>query len=148
MKSSISCVRQIQFKFPINQLVTIFSLAMSDHQQFIENGIDPNIISRTRQQEDDTLMNGNKSLCENILSQESQCKRIDVTFRDCLPQILATCVINLTVIQAGINMTFSSILIPQLSGSESDIKIDIDSASTIASIVTISIAIGEILPGS
>jgi MFS family permease len=69
-------------------------------------------------------------------------------FRDVLPQIAASCAINLVVIQAGINMAFSSILIPQLSAPESDIRIDLDSSSNLASIVTISIALGALVCGS
>jgi hypothetical protein len=68
-------------------------------------------------------------------------------FKDSIPQIIASCSINLTVIHAGINMSFSSILIPQLSVPESDIKIDLDSSSTVASIVTLSIALGALACG-
>jgi MFS family permease len=66
---------------------------------------------------------------------------------DSMPQVVASCVINLTVIQAGINMAFSSILIPQLSQPDSDIQIDLDSSSTVASIVTLSIAAGALVCG-
>lgn len=69
-------------------------------------------------------------------------------FKDAVPQIVASCAINLIVIQAGINMAFSSILIPQLSEPASDIKIDLDSSSNLASIVTISIAFGALTCGS
>jgi facilitated trehalose transporter len=44
-------------------------------------------------------------------------------------------------------MAFSAILIPQLSLPDSDIKIDLNSASTVASIVTLSIAFGALLAG-
>lgn len=71
----------------------------------------------------------------------------EMRLRDAIPQILASCAINLTVIQAGINMAFSSILIPQLSLPESDIQIDLDSSSTVASIVTLSIASGALVCG-
>jgi facilitated trehalose transporter len=71
-----------------------------------------------------------------------------IRFRDALPQIVASCAINLVVIQAGINMAFSSILIPQLSEPDSDIQIDLDSSSNLASIVTISIAMGALVCGS
>lgn len=70
-----------------------------------------------------------------------------LSFKDSFPQIVASCAINFVVIQAGINMSFSSILIPQLSGPESDIKIDLDSSSTVASIVTLSIALGALFCG-
>ncbi|CAG9808596.1 unnamed protein product [Chironomus riparius] len=68
-------------------------------------------------------------------------------FRDTIPQIVASCAINLPVIHAGINLTFSSILIPQLTKPESDIQIDLDSSSTVASIVTVSTALGALVCG-
>jgi len=89
----------------------------------------------------------------NLLSAAAVEKRPEteapkVRFRDAVPQVFASCAINLIVIQAGINMAFSSILIPQLSESESDIRIDLDSSSNVASIVTISIALGALVCGS
>ncbi|CAO1423911.1 unnamed protein product [Diamesa hyperborea] len=72
---------------------------------------------------------------------------LKIKWRDAVPQIVASCSINCLVIQAGINMAFSSILIPQLSLPDSDILVDVNSASTIASIVTISIAIGSFFCG-
>lgn len=72
----------------------------------------------------------------------------EIKFQDAIPQMLASCSMNLIVIQAGINMAFSAILIPQLSESASDIKIDLDSSSNLASIVTIFIAIGALTCGS
>lgn len=71
-----------------------------------------------------------------------------LSFKDSIPQIMASCAINFTIIQAGINMSFSSILIPQLSAPESDIQIDLDSSSTVASIVTLSIALGSLSCGT
>lgn len=71
-----------------------------------------------------------------------------VRLQDAVPQIVASCAINLIVIQAGINMAFSSILIPQLSLPESEIKVDLDGSSNVASIVTVSIAIGALVCGS
>lgn len=71
-----------------------------------------------------------------------------IRFQDAIPQMLASCAMNLIVIQAGINMAFSAILIPQLSESASDIKIDLDSSSNLASIVTIFIALGALTCGS
>ena len=68
-------------------------------------------------------------------------------FKDTIPQIVASCAINLPVIHAGINLTFSSILIPQLTKPESDIQIDLDSSSTVASIVTVSTALGALVCG-
>lgn len=77
--------------------------------------------------------------------------RVDVSpkikLKDAVPQIAASCAINLLVIHVGVNMAFSSILIPQLAEAESDIKIDLDSSSNIASIVTISVALGALVCG-
>lgn len=70
-----------------------------------------------------------------------------IKFTDAIPQIVASFAINLNVIQAGINMAFSSVLIPQLSEDTSNIKIDLDSSSNLASIVTISIALGALTCG-
>lgn len=73
-----------------------------------------------------------------------------IKLKDALPQIIATFAINSIVVQAGINMTFSSILIPQLTESEDEhnIKLDLDSSANLASIVTISIALGALVCGS
>lgn len=72
----------------------------------------------------------------------------NLKFSDAIPQIAASCAVNFVVIQAGINMAFSSILIPQLAEADSDIQIDLDSSSNLASIVTISIACGALVCGS
>lgn len=71
-----------------------------------------------------------------------------IKFSDAIPQTIASCVVNFVVIQSGINMAFSSILIPQLSVDKSDIKIDLDSSSNLASIVTLSVACGALVCGS
>lgn len=94
----------------------------------------------------------NQSDIEVILMEKNKLisvedKNLKIKWKDALPQIFASCSINCLVIQAGINMAFSSILIPQLSAPESDILVDVNSASTIASIVTISIAIGSFFCG-
>lgn len=70
-----------------------------------------------------------------------------VELKDAAPQIAASCAINFIVIHVGVNMAFSSILIPQLSEAESDIKIDLDSSSNIASIVTVAVALGALVCG-
>jgi MFS family permease len=70
-----------------------------------------------------------------------------LTLKDSIPQIVASCAIYLPVMHSGINLSFSSILIPQLSAPESDIKIDLDSSSTVASIVTLTTALGALLCG-
>lgn len=94
----------------------------------------------------------NQSDCEAILMENNKLISVEdnnlkIKWRDAVPQIIASCSINCLVIQAGINLAFSSILIPQLSAPDSDILVDVNSASTIASIVTISIAIGSFFCG-
>lgn len=72
-----------------------------------------------------------------------------IKLKDALPQIFATCAINFTIFQAGINMAFSSILIPQLDEHKDEyIKVNLDSSSNLASIVTISTAIGAFICGT
>jgi hypothetical protein len=72
-----------------------------------------------------------------------------IKLKDALPQIFASCAINFIVIQAGINMTFSSILIPQLVEDKDEfIKLNLDSSTNLASIVTVSTALGALVCGS
>lgn len=53
------------------------------------------------------------------------------SFRDALPQILASCIIYCLVIQAGINMSYSAILLPQLLDADSPIHVSTEQASWI-----------------
>jgi facilitated trehalose transporter len=68
------------------------------------------------------------------------------TWMDLLPQLLASCLMYLLVIQAGISMSFSSVLITQLKDT-GEIELDTNSASIIASIWSLSIPIGAITSG-
>lgn len=65
---------------------------------------------------------------------------------DLLPQLLASCLMYLIVIQAGISMSFSSVLITQLSDN-GEIALDTNSGSIIASIWSLSLPIGALSSG-
>lgn len=65
---------------------------------------------------------------------------------DLFPQLLASTVMYLPVIQAGINMSFASVLISQLADSN-EILIDTNRASIIASIWPIALPLGAISSG-
>lgn len=68
------------------------------------------------------------------------------TIWDLLPQLLASSLIYLLVIQAGISMSFSSVLITQLAD-KGEIDLDTNSASIIASIWSLSLPIGALSSG-
>lgn len=62
------------------------------------------------------------------------------------PQIFASNIAYLLVMQAGISMSFSSVLITQLSDTR-DIPLDSDSASWLASIWSLSLPVGALSSG-
>ncbi|EFA05013.1 facilitated trehalose transporter Tret1 [Tribolium castaneum] len=70
-----------------------------------------------------------------------------IPWRSSLRQIVACCVAHSLVIQAGINMSFSAILLPQLNEKSSDIHISKSEASWIASIVAIALPAGSLIIG-
>lgn len=70
-----------------------------------------------------------------------------IRWKDAVPQILASCIGYLANIQVGFNMSYSSILIPQLSDPLCLFTITKSEASWIASLVTISLPIGAVLGG-
>lgn len=68
------------------------------------------------------------------------------TIMDLFPQLVASCLMYLLVIQAGISMSFSSVLITQLSD-KGEIGLNTNSASIIASIWSLSLPIGALSSG-
>ncbi|XP_046387460.1 facilitated trehalose transporter Tret1-like [Ischnura elegans] len=70
-----------------------------------------------------------------------------LTWRDTIPQLYVSLCAHSIVIHAGINMAFSSILLPELSKENSEIPVNSDEASWIASSVTLSTPVGALLAG-
>lgn len=64
---------------------------------------------------------------------QDQQSNVKESILDLVPQLLASCLMYLLVIQAGISMSFSSVLITQLAD-KGEINLDTNSASIIASI--------------
>lgn len=62
-------------------------------------------------------------------------------------QIIASCAAYLIVIQAGINLSYSAILLPQLNETTSIIQINKSQATWIASLVAICLPIGSFIAG-
>nr|XP_012217507.1 PREDICTED: uncharacterized protein LOC105669234 isoform X7 [Linepithema humile] len=70
-----------------------------------------------------------------------------ITIRDIIPQIIASCVIHCIVIQAGINMAYSTVLLSGLESDNADIKVTENEESWIASLVTITLPVGSLIAG-
>ncbi|XP_018318557.1 facilitated trehalose transporter Tret1-like isoform X2 [Agrilus planipennis] len=71
----------------------------------------------------------------------------DISWKHSIKQIIACCIAHSLVINAGINMSFSAILLPQLKENKKDIAITKSEASWIASLVAISLPLGSLLIG-
>ncbi|XP_076256627.1 facilitated trehalose transporter Tret1-like isoform X2 [Rhynchophorus ferrugineus] len=84
---------------------------------------------------------------EDIMDDDDDVKDPPHSTKDIFKQIMACCIAHSLVIQAGINMAFSAVLLPQLKDSDPDIVIDKSQASWIASIVTIALPLGSIFIG-
>ncbi|KAH1011148.1 hypothetical protein HUJ04_000576 [Dendroctonus ponderosae] len=98
---------------------------------------------------EDFAANETDKLKENVISiDESNDKEaLVLPWRDSVKQIIACCIAHTLVIQPGINMAFSAVLLPQLQESGSNIEIDKSQASWIASIVAIALPIGSLSIG-
>lgn len=89
-----------------------------------------------------------KTNCEEELWDETgKSEELALSWRDSLKQVLAACIAHSMVIQVGINMSFSAVLLPQLRESDSTININLSQASWIASIVTASLPLGSLAIG-
>jgi hypothetical protein len=77
---------------------------------------------------------------ENVLNNSDLILNVEkpvssVPWKDSLKQILACCIAHSLVIQAGINMSFSAILLPQLDEKKSSIHISKSEASWIGKLL-------------
>lgn len=79
-----------------------------------------------------------------IVKSERSSKKLKLI--DLIPQFIASSTLYLLVIQAGINMSFASVLISQLSDGN-EIQIDTNTASLIGSIWPISLTLGALFSG-
>jgi hypothetical protein len=87
----------------------------------------------------------NREQAVEIVKNERSNKKVKLL--DLIPQLLASCLMYLLVIQAGVNMSFASVLISQL-GDEGEIDVDTSTASIIGSIWSIALPFGAITSGN
>lgn len=71
----------------------------------------------------------NSLIPETVINCPSQ--NCDIKWSDAVPQILASLCSYAMVIQAGINLAYSAVLLPQLNSKSSDLVINSDQASWI-----------------
>ncbi|CRK98490.1 CLUMA_CG011847, isoform A [Clunio marinus] len=82
-----------------------------------------------------------------IIKDENKIKsKTKETVIDLLPQLIASCLMYFLVIQAGISMSFSSVLITQIADN-GEIELNTNSASIIASIWSLSLPLGALSSG-
>ncbi|KAL1502436.1 hypothetical protein ABEB36_007577 [Hypothenemus hampei] len=83
----------------------------------------------------------------SFLDHKDKRNDFELSWKHSLKQVLAACIVHSLVIQAGINMAFSAVLLPQLKNSSSDMQINLNQGSWIASILTVSLPSGALIIG-
>ncbi|XP_014475961.1 PREDICTED: facilitated trehalose transporter Tret1 isoform X4 [Dinoponera quadriceps] len=73
--------------------------------------------------------------------------REKITNLDVIPQVIASCIIHCVVIQVGVNMAYSTVLLNDLKLDNAGMTITENEESWIASLVTITLPIGSIIAG-
>ncbi|KAJ9593663.1 hypothetical protein L9F63_014788, partial [Diploptera punctata] len=68
-------------------------------------------------------------------------------WKDAIPQVVASCIAHSIVIQAGVSMAYSAVLLPQLTEPGSSPTATKDECSWIASLVTIGTLVGSMITG-
>ncbi|CAO1410880.1 unnamed protein product [Diamesa tonsa] len=94
---------------------------------------------------DEKRLNDQGLLAKIVITVEQK-QEIKVSYNELIPQLIASSSIYLLVVQAGINMAFSSVLISQLNNNN-DIKMSESSASNIAALMTICVPVGSLCSG-
>lgn len=70
-----------------------------------------------------------------------------IPWRNCIPQVVASCVALSLTLHAGVNMAFPAIMIPQMERPDSAIHVDRDSASWMAAVVAVTTPVGSLAAG-
>ncbi|CAO1413645.1 unnamed protein product [Diamesa serratosioi] len=94
---------------------------------------------------DEKRLNDQRSLAKIAITVEHK-EELKIPYKELIPQLVASSSIYLLVVQAGINMAFSSVLITQLNNNN-DIVMSESSASNIAALMTICVPVGSLCSG-
>lgn len=82
-----------------------------------------------------------------VISTQNVSNGSNLLWKYSVKQIIASCIVWCLSIQAGINLSFSAVLLPQLNEKKSDIQITKSESSWIASIVAIALPLGSLAIG-